>query len=574
MILRNNIPVNICISQYKLNIYYVYLCLLFFTINVNNSYSQSNLPIAHFIYESEFLFNNINKNPICKGDTAIIIIEKTYGGWTFPVGFGCNGSNCKGIGGIYPFNLTFQGIGNCINREVVVLEVQGERIISKNFDNFWCNGPMVNDPCCNHGRYILKVNPNQTTTYQLRLESKMTYMPHINTLGYEMSGEIYKSFGTITIEVIDLKKPNILIEEVVHPIFNDSKTIKLIVNGCDGNNKLIWLKSGGNGKTFIMNDPYDCKEYQVACTNGCDTTKSDIIVPSKNFHPTNSGYSQIFINHVNNQVAKAVSKGEKIYRSQYQCILGRSLNQIWSQKFIKYNFDYVASHLQCERSFEKKKNGSFTTIFTALGWYHLWNELIPSFYGYSSQINSCADLITWKIDHENFLNNAVAPCFDDFINSSELDSWERFVVYSGKKSTLFTVRQLRDYIIEGMRYNLNCPNVIIASKTDNLMENFVSPPIPTKQDIFINELENSSILKVKAIIDTTYFLKTKTTIQLKITKLLPNGSVIDLTNASLGTTYSVNLDSNLIEISLNGLLTIKKELTYLILTIDFLFLLK
>jgi hypothetical protein len=99
---------------------------------------------------------------------------------------------------------------------------------------------------------------------------------------------------------------------------------------------------------------------------------------------------------------------------------------------------------------------------------------------------------------------------------------------------------------------------LFGEKNNLSNNNFTFQPAPTKSDFFVQELEDLSTIKVRAIIDTTYFLKAKLNYQLKVTKELPNGTIADLTLASLGTTYSLNLDTNIVKISPNGLLSIKR----------------
>jgi hypothetical protein len=358
-------------------------------------------------------------------------------------------------------------------------------------------------------------------------------------------------------------KPIIETEEIDHPNYSDnSKTLKLNIKNCP-TGQINWLKGGQQGRReIIIINPYECNEYQVSCVSSCgNTSNSDIYIPAKNFHPKNGGYSSVFTNYVNQKFNESMDKADFAYRQQYNCILNNSINQPWGQNFVKSSFNYVAQNRNCEKTFESSINdylpllnsnlyiralNSFAVKFTRLGLNHELLELVPSFGGSLFQQNSCSNISSIRNEHEQFLQNAVVNCFDTNINSPNYNSAEKIILKTGKIFTLFSVRFMRESLINNL-----CGFGPLTKSVNNTSN--------SKSDLFISELDSISTIKVTAIVDTTYYLSTKETYQLKVLKYLPNGDIIDLTSSSSGTEYRITLDSSIASVSAEGLLLIKKS---------------
>lgn len=248
---------------------------------------------------------------------------------------------------------------------------------------------------------------------------------------------------------------------------------------------------------------------------------------------------------------------EELYSKQYLCLaektcLENNLNgeNGWAANFVKYMFDYMGTHNQGNTGLDFDCF-SFTTneaCFSATGLHHYWIELRPAFFNYCKFVENQTGIDRWTSDHENFITYAIDACFDEQIINEETCSnlpQSLCAVYlvAAKESTKWLVRKLRD---DAQAY---CQNQMNNGTIYDLAD-MIPPPL-TSNELFSNEL---SILTEISITNDSFFLAVGGSYQL--TSIINDGSGTDVTTASAGTEYFLNVDNSIASISANGLLTI------------------
>lgn len=358
---------------------------------------------------------------------------------------------------------------------------------------------------------------------------------------------VLKSYSQNSVTAVNAP-PTFQVDEIIHPSYTDnSKTLKITVNGCEAPNTLLWLKGDGTEKIVVMDDPYNCKEFQVACVIGNDTLRSNVISPAS-VHPIkNEGYSKVFEYHLSKLLYnyEPDDDAEMSFRWLFQNFLGGSRYDLPGQKFVKYYFDYIASHLQCARGIDLRRRGNYYDSFTYIANYHVEQELMPGLSTYARTLYTCQDLDKWKVEHEQYLNETCKNSFFWVAVATSLGDSRAAYVFAAEPHNIAIARGVRDALIAARKRELNC-GVVVA------------PSSLTKADLITTETDILNVLSVKAEVDTAFFIKAKASLQLKITKRLPDGSIVDLTHASSGTTYSSRLDTSIVKISADGLITVKR----------------
>lgn len=252
-----------------------------------------------------------------------------------------------------------------------------------------------------------------------------------------------------------------------------------------------------------------------------------------------------------------VGTPEALYSKQYLCLAQESCLEYnatgdngWGGGFVKFMFDYIAKHNQGKTSLDLGCNPLYpsTYCFAKTGVYHVVKELAPAFFSYCDQIDEPSDLDKWTDDHEKFLTNAVAPCFDKMIIDTDLCSLlpaNSCAVFfeASKKSTIETVRILRK---TAQAYCVNREN---GGDIFDLLA--LLPDALTRESLMSNELDQISEIDLKA---DQFFLEVGKSYQL--TALLKDDSKTDVTSSANGTEYVLSVDNSIATISADGMITV------------------
>ncbi len=248
---------------------------------------------------------------------------------------------------------------------------------------------------------------------------------------------------------------------------------------------------------------------------------------------------------------------EELYAKQYLCLAEKTCleNNIngengWAANFVKYMFDYMGTHNQGNTGSDFDCF-SFTTnevCFSAAGSHHYWIELRPAFFNYCYQVDNQTDIDRWTTDHESFITDAIDACFDEQIIDEETctnlpQSLCAVYLTAAKELTKWLVRNLREEAQAYCQNNLNNGDIFDLAT--------LIPDALTSNELFSTELDDLSEISIST---DSFFLAVGESYQL--TSILDDGSGTNVTNASTGTEYFLNVDNSIASLSVDGLLTI------------------
>lgn len=313
---------------------------------------------------------------------------------------------------------------------------------------------------------------------------------------------------------------------------------------------------------------------------GCVSEYSNLIIPSKAFKPTQKpGYSQAYRSYLQNKVDESRGKPEYAYRKQYACIQQRSADEYvsdpngWAGRFPKYLFDRMATANPCESSVDKTCGlASETPCLVEAGFgYHLIGELTPGFWQYPAQRNR--DIQQWTQDHNNFIVQAVQPCFDELLNdplfksdcgrwgSTTCEWWDVLRGRVAEYSTIGAVVTLREISQAASlpRIYWNEAQALIQSVGGDIERvrsqlRLALPAPPSFSELFSAQLESVSVHLVR-LTGNRFFLLPNIPYQINII----DKSGTQLTkSASVNAEYMLSVDASIATITPTGILTIHK----------------
>lgn len=370
---------------------------------------------------------------------------------------------------------------------------------------------------------------------------------------------------------------------------NTPENVQLTANGCTNNEGTFWTSNDPDSHPYytstnvtFISTPYNCFEYKARCANlTCPQYSSDWSEPKSaaEFQHTQKdpGYSPTFSDYLTNQRNKSKGKPEYAYRWQLACIQQKSRQEYtntgedgWAGGFVKHNFDKMALMNACEftANYKCKELNSQAICLEEAGDLHGKNELFPNFFNYQPS-GDILGIPKWTEQHEGFLTNAVAVCFDQLAQDSN------YLTYGNSFDTPEAIDAFKEYVLEMARFLRNSAQgyfiisnpyfpygfifkTLNLSLPANLQNQFYSSlPSPlTKPQLFSQTLYDTGSLKVTAI-DNSYFVKTNTSVQLNVVPAgLPAGRIHLVNEPTEEINYQLSVDSSIATISTNGLLTI------------------
>ncbi|MBI1849977.1 MAG: VCBS repeat-containing protein, partial [Planctomycetes bacterium] len=188
-------------------------------------------------------------------------------------------------------------------------------------------------------------------------------------------------------------------------------------------------------------------------------------------------------------------------------------------------------------------NGDLCALCGGMG--HIAFELVPRFVRYCGKINPST--------HQRFLEEAVARCFADENAVPGLSPIPRAIA---EDLVPRGIAWFRDYFARAV-----CPALRVVGATNVLGGTGpcseggfpTAPPPLTQKALFSPALARLGSLRID--VGQVFFLEEGNSVQLRVTQVLDNGSVVDVTDSSSGTEYFQPWGDEIATASPSGLVT-------------------
>ncbi len=172
---------------------------------------------------------------------------------------------------------------------------------------------------------------------------------------------------------------------------------------------------------------------------------------------------------------------------------------------------------------------------------HFLTELLPGF------IENCP---INPADHQRLIDT-IRPCFNELYNAGEIGLFANAVAQTVVPPAAAALRGL---------VNTFCPNNLqfnsLEVRSEIQLRLLAGEPLVSREELFMEDLDTSSPLRVRAV-DERFFLGVGTNVQLRVTRINPDGSETDVTSTSLF--YAAVTDGSAV-VSESGLLSVRKGL--------------
>jgi hypothetical protein len=241
------------------------------------------------------------------------------------------------------------------------------------------------------------------------------------------------------------------------------------------------------------------------------------------------------------------------YAHYYSCLAAKGCeDRFKDNKFVSFMFKYMNTHNEGNRGSDMKcADGIPNTICLLLaGMYHFDIELTPAFYNYCTQISGEADFEQWDREHDDFLNNANSPCFEEVVASGDIiDDPTGFG--SSLKDTL-VIKRARN-IRKGAQ--VVCRQLFSTPQSGSQVVLGNSKYTITYRPDMYAKLAQEATLQIQSEKGNT--LSVGTQVQLRVIRAEADGRTSDITSSSEGTKYILSAEDNVATINRNGLLSIR-----------------
>lgn len=303
----------------------------------------------------------------------------------------------------------------------------------------------------------------------------------------------------------------------------------------------------GSTADYYLNMSPDGQVLSGTFLLGYDNSTGEIYVRSAAGCPDLQSLRAIYQSHRRTNSAA--------YARQYLCLAEKTCAEYnrtdatgWAGGFVNYLFDWMSTHNQSNTGLDVTCDDSTSnyTCFTKAGVWHLAFELGPAFFNYCDQVQSTTDITRWTSDHEQFLTNAVIPCFAELSNSNELCSSNELLcqafIGSSREFTLTSVRHLRD---AAQAY---CLGRLAGSSLVSLAARMPAPL--TQSTLFSESIHTQSDLDISA---QDFFVRVGNRYQLQVVRSTSTGQPQNV-SSGYHTRYWVSTPAGIAQVDSNGVL--------------------